>query len=725
LGERARRTVVALLTLGAPTATALLLAWAVPAAAGPARAAALPPVTDTDDYAGACFTYYGNGRPYLPMAYDAGARWDRFTFNWWVFQPSGPGQWSSSVLEGYDALVNDLRGAGLEMIGILYGTPGWASARGIRAVDGPTLEDRPPGWYAPVPGYDPEAAARAPSALSSPPSGLYYPWYDSRNYWGQFVHAVVSEYGDRVKNWEMWNEVDLWNYYWSGSVEEYARLLKVGYQATKAACPDCTVLFAGVQFWADQAYHVWILEELASDPQAPANNYFFDVMSVHLYSGSENPYDIINVIHGNMTAYGMGDHPVWLTETGVPVYGDPGVPYRQEKYQWAATVDEAAAYVIESYANAQAAGVERYLYFRTHDEYAGMGEYFGLIRDNRTLRPSYTAYQVARTYLASPTYATREVSGTNVAISLWGTPRGKATVIYTLSPEPSVYTMTAVVPTATLVSRLGVTQTLEAIGGEYALSLAPATAYECMDEPAVCDDRYYFIGGDPLIVIESENPNEPPTCTVHTLPATTYTDTFTVEWDGYDSGIGVWLYEVQVRDSENGQWTLWQDQVEVTSSVRCGVHDHTYDFRCRALDLLGNRGDWPATPQAGTTIDLSASLSFDIGAFFADESRNDSWDLPISSTGEITLTEVRLYFTGPPGQLVESATAASSWELTTTIIAGWTYHLMALSEDHMRVLSFTWPTPGETYTQTYDYLGLVPAAHASLPLVMRSYPKAP
>jgi hypothetical protein len=716
--ERSRRAVLTLLALGAPVAAALLLASAVPAAASddvsaPARA------IDTDDYAGMCFTYYGSGRPFLPKAVDAGARWDRFTFNWWQFEPESSGQWDWRVREGYDRLVDDLEEAGLQMIGVLYGTPGWASSRGIRAAAGPTLEDRPPGWYAPVPGYEPESTSRAPSALSSPPSGLYYPWYDGRNYWGRFVYDVVSRYGDRVKSWEMWNEVDLWTYFWSGSVEEYARLLKVGYQATKAACPDCKVLFAGVQFWADQGYHVWVLDELASDPEGPANNYFFDVMSVHLYSGSENPYEIVNYIRGNMTNYGMGDHPIWLTETGVPLYGDPGVSYRQEKYQWAATLDEAASYVIESYANAQAAGVEQYMYFRTHDDYGGMGEYFGLIRDNGTLRPSYTAYQVARTYLASPTYSTKETSGGNVAISLWGTPRGKATILYTLNPHLSSYTMTATVPTATRVLKLGASDTIYATDGAYSFDLQPATAEWPVGE------GYYFIGGDPIIVIESEEPNEPPTCTVHALPATTYTDTFTVEWDGYDSGVGLWLYEIQVRYSADSQWTAWQDQVEITSAVRSGVHGHTYDFRCRALDKLGNRSDWPASPQATTEIDMSASLHFEIGAFFADQNRNDVWDLPISSTSEITLTDVRLLLRERSGQLVEGATGASSWELTATIVAGREYEFLALSADHLRLLRFTWPTPQETYTETYDYLGLVPASHAALPIVARNHSTSP
>ena len=41
---------------------------------------------------------------------------------------------------------------------------------------------------------------------------------------------------------------------WTGSLEQYYRLLKVGYLAAKSANPRATVLMAGMTYWWDAAY---------------------------------------------------------------------------------------------------------------------------------------------------------------------------------------------------------------------------------------------------------------------------------------------------------------------------------------------------------------------------------------------------------------------------------------------------------------------------------------
>ncbi|RLC86747.1 MAG: hypothetical protein DRI79_09585, partial [Chloroflexi bacterium] len=228
----------------------------------------------------------------------------------------------------------------------------------------------------------------------------------------------------------------------------------------------------------------------------------------------------------------------------------------------------------------------------------------------------------------------------------------------------------------------------------------------------------YIIGGDPLIVVETETPNEPPTSTIHPLPTVTYSPTFTVTWEGQDNQSGVWLYDVQVRDGD-GEWVYLQHSTTVTVSQFAGQHGHTYYFRARATDRVGNREDWPEEPQAQTTLDLSSTFHLSVGAFFADENCNGEWDTPITATGEITLTQVVLHFQDEAGLDVVSPTVGSGWEFTATIYAGQTYRLWAESADHMRVLSFAWPRGGEVYTCTYEALGLWPIERGYLPLILR------
>jgi len=713
-----RHITIPLLVLACPLGLAFLMASARPVVAEPVAVTPLPPVEETDGRAGACYSFYydppeGPDRPFIQMALDAGSRWDRFDFIWPNLETSD-GVWNPGVLDGYDTLVNDLHNAGMNIVGILLWTPDWAATGGVTGLTLPSFDHRPAQWYAPL-ARDPMVPLVA-NAASSPPQGLYEEWDDWTtddgdpiNYWGRFVSQIVSRYGSRVRYWEMWNEAE-WDYFWTGSDADYAQLLKVGYQATKAACPDCTVLFAGLHYWADPTFFERVLDILNDDPDAPDNDYFFDVMSVHLYSRSSNAYDVVNHIRSRMKAY-VPDHPIWLTETGVPVWDDDSVDPDPTEYDYAATQEEAAAYVIQSYANAWASDVERYFFFRVHD--ADMSEYFGLIRNDHSLRPAYVAYQVATTYLISPTFVTRVPDGDNMRVTLWGTPRGKVSVLWNESPVTGVYTLTAALPAATLVDRRGVTETITATGDVYTFTLPGATA------SLVSNPNDYIIGGDPLIVVETETPNEPPTSTIHPLPTVTYSPTFTVTWEGQDNQSGIWLYDLQVRDGITGTWTNWLTNTTVLSAIFTGQHGHTYYFRARATDRVGNREDWPEEPQAQTTLDLSSTFHLSVGAFFADENCNGEWDTPITATGEITLTQVVLHFQDEAGLDVVSPTVGSGWEFTATIYAGQTYRLWAESADHMRVLSFAWPRGGEVYTCTYEALGLWPIERGYLPLILR------
>src|SRR5262249_41284988 len=156
-------------------------------------------------------------------ATEIGVQWQRIMFDWSAIQRSGPNEWTL----GWSSEETARRelAAGRPMIGQFISTPSWASGTS-----------------------DPK----------SPPLGLELPLDDPRNVWASWVRAVVGRFGGIIDTWVMWNEPDVWSdenhaRQWTGSVEQYYRLLKVGYLAAKSANPRAQVQFAGLTYWWDAA----------------------------------------------------------------------------------------------------------------------------------------------------------------------------------------------------------------------------------------------------------------------------------------------------------------------------------------------------------------------------------------------------------------------------------------------------------------------------------------
>ena len=68
--------------------------------------------------------------------------------------------------------------------------------------------------------------------------------------------------------------------------------------------------------------------------------------------------------------------------------------------------------------------------------------------------------------------------------------------------------------------------------------------------------------------------------------------TFTVRWEGSDTGSGVDVYKVQYNFS--GQWDCIPGCCNTTSTSKniSGSEGRTYYFRCQAVDNAGNKGEW-------------------------------------------------------------------------------------------------------------------------------------
>lgn len=104
---------------------------------------------------------------------------------------------------------------------------------------------------------------------------------------------------------------------------------------------------------------------------------------------------------------------------------------------------------------------------------------------------------------------------------------------------------------------------------------------------------------------------DPPSSAITALPAVTPETKLTVNWSGSDARSGVRWYHVQVRDTSrpDSQWEDWLVNTTKTTEMFQAQPGHTYAFRVRAMDNIGNWEDWPAGDDGDTytLVDPSAA----------------------------------------------------------------------------------------------------------------------
>src|SRR3972149_1409500 len=311
-----------------------------------------------------------------------GAGWTRVRFPWADLQPNDDGQWNNNFFTD-DPLAAELA-AGREVVGWIVNTPHWA------------LEDGS------VPGV---------------PSGLYLREDDPNNHWATFLRKIVSHYTGplRVDHWIIWNEPDIWDpsypgRTWGGDEKKFFQLQRMAYNVIKASNPKAVVHLSAFTYFWDTNYgrtpfFKRLLDEMQKDPEAAAHNYYFDVASANLYFQPDNVYDLIAWHHAQMIGHGF-DKPLWLTETNAAPSRDAAWPVASPRFD--ITLDEQSNFIIQSFALALAAGARRPAFYKLADipgDHAANPEPFGLVREDGSRRPAFTAFQVAANYLAGFTSA--------------------------------------------------------------------------------------------------------------------------------------------------------------------------------------------------------------------------------------------------------------------------------------------------------------------------------
>src|SRR5688572_16879462 len=203
---------------------------------------------------------------------------------------------------------------------------------------------------------------------------------EERALYAQYVYETVKRYKKHVHVWEIWNEPNI-TPFWAPNpdVKEYAKLLKVAYEAAKRADPNCTVVGAATA-GTDLAFIEGLLLHGGGE--------YMDVVSIHPYQGdlgslSPDKGGLADQIRGVQKL--LADHgyrkPIWLTEIGHRTTGTHG--------HTSVTEEQQAAYLVRTYAIALASGAERVFWFNLQD----WEEYWGIIRQSFERKPSFEAYR--------------------------------------------------------------------------------------------------------------------------------------------------------------------------------------------------------------------------------------------------------------------------------------------------------------------------------------------
>lgn len=446
--------------------TALLITLAA-MALGPLRStAAQRPV---DMRFGLVNAYEGGAQ----AAAESGAGWEVITLRWDELQPASAAQWkAATTLE--DGLAA-ARAASRDVVMVLYGTPAWAT-------------DGQPG--------------------TGVPRGLYLPAGDSGNLWAAFVRQATAYFAARgVNHLTVWRNPDIppggRGSEWDGSVQDYYQLVRVAYLAARAANPNAQIHLGGVGEY-DPGWFARFLDIVLDDATAPANNYYFDIATIHAYDSPDKLFTLVQNHFYLMDQKGLPLKEVWINETNARPAVDPqvyptGKTFRQHS---AITLEQQAAFIVQAYALGFAANRgARIAVYRLVDNLTQDGdEAFGLLRADGSERPAYRAYQLVVQEFSGFVYARRVEDETHPLIDYVRlTFEDKVTHVAWARTERSA---TLVIPArsqqAALIDLAGNRWIVTPQDGVYRVAVGGA---DCNDLVEGC-----LIGGAPWLLVEQDVP---------------------------------------------------------------------------------------------------------------------------------------------------------------------------------------------------------------------------
>jgi hypothetical protein len=291
-------------------------------------------------------------------------------------------------------------------------------------------------------------------------------------------------------------------------------LHKTAYLSIKAVSPKAKVYLTGLTYFWDYENHQSqylsrLLTLIVNDPQAKANDFYFDGLIYHLYYKPQMIYDILNEIQYMLDVYNVPNKTIWLNETNAAPTGDPIEPPHRRELPFEVTLSEQTAFMIQIQAMAFAAGLERvqlYKLVNSHEHPEDVRP-FGLVRGDKSRRPAFEAYRAAIDYLADFQNVELFRQGDVTVVLFYRGPE-VTTVLWNWATNSRQITIQARANQAKLVDELGHVEEMTPQNGGYTLTLPPAE----------CSGGDCFIGGAPRLIVEQIDSNQPEFFTVQPTP---------------------------------------------------------------------------------------------------------------------------------------------------------------------------------------------------------------
>lgn len=211
----------------------------------------------------------------LQLVHDLGVRYVRMQMPWDDIEIHGWGDFEDrrnveehgviSSWAKYDRIVEIANNFDIELIARLDRPPDWAREE---AIERPAFQ---------------EGLERDGNSTGPP---------DDYSDYSAFVSSVVERYRGKVRFFQIWNEPNLkneWNWQ-EPSPEDFADLLRIGYDAAKRANPDAVILFPALApvDGLDKRAPMTELEYLDRVYEAGGGK-FFDIMSAQSYGLGQPP----------------------------------------------------------------------------------------------------------------------------------------------------------------------------------------------------------------------------------------------------------------------------------------------------------------------------------------------------------------------------------------------------------------------------------------------------